>query len=199
MSVQPADDSDLPDLPPERESIFERTADWVSEAMGRPTNIIVWLFLVVIWTAIFAAHLVSANATFLPPWFTGQAYNFPLNLVTTVAELFIGFLVAAAANRAQRVLSHTLAQIVALVKMVVALARQIETVETGLAEALATNTALTGQVHELTVAIHGLISGGTAGAPAGGGAPGESRLASDERMSEPSAPASRKLQRPKGM
>jgi low affinity Fe/Cu permease len=52
--------------PAGKESIFDRIADYVSAAMGRPTNIMVWLVLVVGWT---------------------------------VAELFIGFLVAAAANR----------------------------------------------------------------------------------------------------
>jgi hypothetical protein len=73
--------------------------------MGEPPNIIFWLVLVVGWTLLFASKLVSPNASFLPSWFTGTAYNFPLNLLTTVAELFIGFLVAAAANRAQRVLT----------------------------------------------------------------------------------------------
>jgi hypothetical protein len=60
------------------------------------------LVLVLGWTMLFAVHIVSANANSLPTWFTGTAFNFPLNLVTTVAELFIGFLVAAAANRSER-------------------------------------------------------------------------------------------------
>jgi uncharacterized membrane protein len=94
---------------PDRESFFERVADYVSAAMGRPTNILVWLVLVVGWTAIFALHLVSPTGTFLPSWFTGTGYNFPLNLMTTVAELFIGFLVAAASNRTERVMSKILA------------------------------------------------------------------------------------------
>ena len=95
----------------DKESIFDRIADYVSAAMGRPTNIMIWLVLVVGWTALFATHIVSANANFLPTWFTGTAFNFPLNLVTTVAELFIGFLVAAAANRSERNLELTLAAI----------------------------------------------------------------------------------------
>ena len=86
------------------ESAFQRLADWASAAMGRPTNIMVWLVLVLLWTVIFAAKIVPADGSFLPSWFTGQGFNFPLNLITTVAELFIGFLVAAAANHAQRVL-----------------------------------------------------------------------------------------------
>jgi hypothetical protein len=88
-----------------QESLFLRFCDWTSQVMGEPPNIIFWLILVVGWTLIFALKIVSANANFLPGWFTGTTYNFPLNLLTTVAELFIGFLVAAAANRAQRVLT----------------------------------------------------------------------------------------------
>jgi low affinity Fe/Cu permease len=95
----------------DREPIFDRVADYVSAAMGRPTNIMIWLVLVVGWTVLFGAHIISANASFLPGWFTGTAFNFPLNLVTTVAELFIGFLVAAAANRSERNLELTLAAI----------------------------------------------------------------------------------------
>jgi low affinity Fe/Cu permease len=37
-----------------RESIFNRTADYVSAAMGRPANIMTWLVLVVGWTLLFA-------------------------------------------------------------------------------------------------------------------------------------------------
>jgi len=63
----------------DKESVFNRIADYVSAAMGRPTNIMVWLVLVVGWTLLFAVHIVSANANFLPGWFTGTAFNFPLN------------------------------------------------------------------------------------------------------------------------
>jgi low affinity Fe/Cu permease len=88
-----------------KESLFLRFCDWTSQIMGEPPNIIFWLVLVIGWTLIFALGVVNAHANFLPSWFTGTAFNFPLNLITTVAELFIGFLVAAAANRAQRVLT----------------------------------------------------------------------------------------------
>lgn len=133
------------------ESIFDRTADYVSAAMGRPANIVVWLVLVVGWTGLFAAHIVSANANFLPGWFTGTAFNFPLNLVTTVAELFIGFLVAAAANRSERNLELTLAAIAEQEE-------QIEDVQTKLSAELASNTALTQQVHEMASEIHALLT-----------------------------------------
>jgi hypothetical protein len=82
----------------EATGLFLKFANWISEAMGRPVNIAFWFVLVVAWTLIFALggpHL--ASGTWLPAWFTSLGYNFPLNLVTTVAELFIGFLVAAAA------------------------------------------------------------------------------------------------------
>jgi low affinity Fe/Cu permease len=139
-----------------KESIFDRLADYVSAAMGRPANIMVWLVLVAGWTGLFAAHIVSANANFLPAWFTGTAFNFPLNLVTTVAELFIGFLVAAAANRSERNLELTLAAIAEQ-------EGQIEDVQEKLSQELASNTALTKEVHELASQIHVLLTmaGGT--------------------------------------
>jgi len=103
--------------------------------------------LVLVWTFIFAfggPHLASGN--WLPQWFTSQGYNFPLNLVTTVAELFIGFLVAAAANRAQDALTVLLAHIRATVE------RDAE-IEAGLQAAIAENTELTKQVHDLQVTM----------------------------------------------
>ena len=137
-----------PAPPPERESPFERIADYVSAAMGRPTNIVVWLVLVIAWTGLFAGHLVNPAGTFLPAWFTSQGFNFPLNLVTTVAELFIGFLVAAASNRSERNLDRTLAAIGAQ-------EAQIQDVEAKLAAEMAENTRLTAEVHTLTTTIAG--------------------------------------------
>jgi low affinity Fe/Cu permease len=142
--------------PPERESLFERVADYVSAAMGRPTNIIVWLVLVIAWTAM-GPYL--AQHPFLPAWSVSTGWNFPLNLITTVAELFIGFLVAAASNRSERNLDRTLAAIAAQ-------EAQISDVEGKLAESLAANTTLTQQVHELTTAIHKLVSAATPAARA---------------------------------
>jgi hypothetical protein len=80
--------------------------------MAHPANIMIWLIAVIAWTAVFAfggTHI--ASGTWLPAWFTSQGFNFPLNLVTTVAELFIGFLVAAASNRSERNLQATFARI----------------------------------------------------------------------------------------
>jgi low affinity Fe/Cu permease len=124
---------------------FLRFANWVSEAMGRPTNIAFWFVLVVCWTLIFALggpHLASGN--WLPVWFRSTGYNFPLNLITTVAELFIGFLVAAAANRAQDALTVLLAHIRATVE-------RDGAIEQSLKDAIAENTALTKEVHDLQV------------------------------------------------
>jgi low affinity Fe/Cu permease len=126
---------------------FLRFANWVSEAMGKPSNIAFWFVLVVCWTLIFAVgghHL--ASGTWLPNWFTSTGYNFPLNLITTVAELFIGFLVAAAANRAQDALTVLLAHIRAGVERDVA-------IEQGLKEAIEENTELTKQVRDLQVTM----------------------------------------------
>jgi low affinity Fe/Cu permease len=134
----------------DHESVFERVADWVSAAMGRPTNIIVWLVLVIGWTA---AGPYLAQHPFLPAWSVSTGWNFPLNLVTTVAELFIGFLVAAASNRSERNLDRTLAAIAEQEK-------QIRVVENSLRADLASNTALTQQVHDLTAEVRRLLSEG---------------------------------------
>ena len=81
---------------------FTDLADWVSSAMGTPVNIIIWVILVLSWTLIFWIHPALQYSNFMPTWFTSLPYNLPLNLTTTVAELFIGFLVAAASNRIER-------------------------------------------------------------------------------------------------
>ncbi len=82
--------------------LFLRIADAVSFGMGTPTNIFVWIIAVVIWFLLFALNPQLQNSNFLPQWFTSTAFNFPLNTITTLAELYIGFLVAAAANRSER-------------------------------------------------------------------------------------------------
>jgi low affinity Fe/Cu permease len=126
---------------------FDRFADWVSEAMGRPLNILFWLVLVVVWTLIFAlgGHRLSTGS-WLPTWFTSQGYNFPLNLVTTVAELFIGFLVATAANRAQNALT-------ALLDKIDSQEEQIEATEANIVALIKENTDLTTEIHTLTTEV----------------------------------------------
>lgn len=81
---------------------FTDIADWVSSAMGTPLNIILWFLAVVAWFLLFAFNPGLQNSNFMPTWFTSLPFNLPLNLITTLAELFIGFLVAAAANRVER-------------------------------------------------------------------------------------------------
>lgn len=133
----------VPVSAPDRESVFLKVADYVSAAMGRPANIIIWLIAVIAWTGIFALggpHI--AGGTWLPAWFTSQGFNFPLNLVTTVAELFIGFLVAAASNRSERNLDITLARLGQQDD-------QIAAVEDRLGVSLAENTTLTSELREL--------------------------------------------------
>jgi low affinity Fe/Cu permease len=106
--------------------VFLRFANWISKTMGEPPNIIFWFILVTIWTCIFAfgGPKLSSGA-WLPSWFTSQGFNFPLNLITTVAELFIGFLVAAAANRAQDALTVLILKIKQALDNDVALEKQI--------------------------------------------------------------------------
>jgi low affinity Fe/Cu permease len=123
---------------PSREPLFQRIADRVSYGMGTPLNIAIWLVLVLGWTLLFALSPSKAiqGGKFLPKWFTSAGYNFPLNLVTTVAELYIGFLVGASSNRSERHLEATLARIDDQ-------ERQIQAVELSLSDALKENTELT--------------------------------------------------------
>ncbi len=132
----------------ERISLFQRIADKVSYGMGTPTNIIIWILAVGTWIALgpyFATH------SFLPGWFTSNGFNFPLNTVTTIAELYIGFLVGASSNRSERNLERTLAKISAQED-------QIDDVEVKLSKALAQNTELTQEIHHLTTIIHSLMT-----------------------------------------
>jgi uncharacterized membrane protein len=80
-------------------SPFVRVADRVSYAMGTWQNIVVWFILVGAW---FALGPYLAHHSVLPAWFTSNNFNFPLNTVTTIAELYIGFLVGASTNRTER-------------------------------------------------------------------------------------------------
>jgi low affinity Fe/Cu permease len=153
-------------------SRYGRFCDWVSEAMGRPLNITFWFVAIVVWTFIFAfggPHLASGK--WMPAWFTSTGYNFPLNLATTVAELFIGFLVATAANRSQNALTALLNHMQTLLDGIVAhgesitaqgkqlsaqssllsaQTQQIEELARELKAAVEENTELTRQVHTLT-------------------------------------------------
>lgn len=145
------DDRPVDGVTVKKDNWFQRFADWVSEAMGSPANIVFWLVAVLAWFSIFAfggARLASGS--WLPAWFTSQGFNFPLNLITTVAELFIGFLVATAANRSQRALT-------ALLGRIEKQEAQISLVEQNLAAQLQQNTDLTAEVHTLTKAIHELM------------------------------------------
>lgn len=87
-----------------RRSVFERVADAVSWGMGTPANIAAWVLVVLVWFVLGALDqgLFTGGHSFLPAWFTSTGWNFPLNTVTTLAELYIGFLVGAAANRTER-------------------------------------------------------------------------------------------------
>lgn len=91
---------------------FLKIADAVSFGMGTPTNIIFWILAVVVWFVLGATRQqMFTQDTFLPAWFTSTSWNFPLNTITTLAELYIGFLVAAATNRAERELRRIIEHI----------------------------------------------------------------------------------------
>ena len=133
---------------PERLSLFQRLADKVSYGMGTPANIIVWILLVGGWIALGPYF---ANHNFLPAWFTSNGFNFPLNTVTTIAELYIGFLVGASSNRSERNLEATLARL----GQVEEANGKLEADQNAL---LQQNTALTRDVHTLTQEIRELVS-----------------------------------------
>ena len=107
--------------------------------------------LVVGWTV---AGPYVAHHNFLPTWFSSTGYNFPLNLVTTVAELYIGFLVGASSNRSERNLEATLGRMSHQEEQIKAQETQIRDVEEKLSASLEQNTQLTQAVHDLTKAIH---------------------------------------------
>jgi uncharacterized membrane protein len=138
----PADiEEKLPDEIPEEESFFLRLADKVSFGMGTPTNIGAWLLAVAIWIALgFMFPSLWTTSKFLPDWFTSTSWNFPLNTVTTLAELYIGFLVAAAANRTERADKRLLQRVEAMEALVLTEVRD--------------DRDVTGSVHKLTEAIH---------------------------------------------
>lgn len=81
---------------------FSDIADSVSEFVGTPINIIFWVAVVIVWIMLFALHILNASSNVLPSWFTSNAFNFPLNTVTTLIELYVGFLCAAASNRLEK-------------------------------------------------------------------------------------------------
>lgn len=82
---------------------FLKLADAVSFGMGTPTNILFWILAVLVWVGLGATQQdLFKNTNFLPAWFTSNAWNFPLNTITTLVEMYVGFLVAAATNRSER-------------------------------------------------------------------------------------------------
>lgn len=74
---------------------FTDFADMISEGMGQWWVSVVSAILIIGWTL----YCIGTQG---PGWWYGTFYNLPLNLVTTVIELFVGFLIAAAANRVEK-------------------------------------------------------------------------------------------------
>jgi hypothetical protein len=84
---------------PQMSKLFQKLADGLSFILTTWHNFVIWVILVVVW---IAAGPWIASHNFLPDWFTSNAFNFPLNTVTTLAELYIGFLLGVNAARIQR-------------------------------------------------------------------------------------------------
>lgn len=102
--------------------IFLTIADKVSYIMGTPINIIFWLLTVGLW---FYFAPIIAKSSFLPNWFISNEFNFPLNTVTTLLELFIGFLVGASANRSERLNKEMIAKQNQMLEQIVSLQNQL--------------------------------------------------------------------------
>ena len=157
----------------EQASVFQRVADWTSAAMGRPVNIMIWLVAVIAWTLTFAlggSHIASGD--WLPAWFTSQGFNFPLNLVTTVAELSIGFLVGAASNRSERNLEATLGRIEQLersmdeqAKTSLALLRSNTELITQMPQLQAATNTILGRLEHVNAELNAIREAVTPGAP----------------------------------
>lgn len=112
---------------------FTKVADAVSWGMGTPANIGFWLLAVLVWFLLgYTRRELFTEGGFLPKWFTSDAWNFPLNTITTLAELYIGFLVAAAANRAEK----KLREMIEHTRRTVDRVEQINTKQNQLLEAL---------------------------------------------------------------
>lgn len=78
---------------------FQKLADKISIILTTWQNFMIWVVLVVVWIAL-GPYL--QNHDFLPGWFISNGFNFPLNTVTTLAELYIGFLLGINSARIQK-------------------------------------------------------------------------------------------------
>jgi hypothetical protein len=121
-------------------SRFAHIADRVSYAMGTWQNIVVWIILVGTW---FALGPYLAHHSVLPAWFTSNNFNFPLNTVTTIAELYIGLLVGASTNRTER---HNRSQ-----------ADPMETLENPIHKELKRNTEITDHAQTITKQVQAQV------------------------------------------
>lgn len=115
---------------------FTELADKVSEGMGTWQVLGVSIAAVLVW-------LLSG-----PFFHFSDTWQLLVNTPTTIIELWIGFLLAAAANRAQRKLEELLKQIETTVE-------HDEAVEEKLVELINENTELTREIHRLAKILAG--------------------------------------------
>ena len=120
---------------------FTALADKVSIYMGVWQTTVVALIFLLIWISLGA------------PMNWSDTWQLMANTPTTWLELFIGFLLAAAANRSQRQLEKILKHLTATVQ-------RDERLEQRLINLLHENTELTKAVHTLTQEIHQRTIGG---------------------------------------
>ena len=89
-------------------NFFNKVSDWISWLITTWGNFLFWVVAVAAWFLVFAIDKSLASAHFMPAWFTSTAFNFPLNTVTTLVELYIGFLVGRNTNRTTQQLDRHL-------------------------------------------------------------------------------------------
>lgn len=94
------------------DSRFQWFADATSYGMGTPQNIGLWIFVIGMWVCCWALLTTTmTHLRLLPGWATSNEFNFPLNTGTSVAELFIGFLVGTAASRGEQSMRRAVSRI----------------------------------------------------------------------------------------
>lgn len=73
---------------------FTEIADTVTETIGKWYFTVISLVLLIGW--------IAYGIIAIPGWFTSNAWNFPINSVSTITEFFFELWILAAANRVER-------------------------------------------------------------------------------------------------
>lgn len=100
---------------------FTLISEKVAEIQTTWWNCALWAIVLLIWTAM-GPRLALLH---LPAWFISPGFNFPLNTLTTVMELFLAFLVGANTNRTSKILEAHICRMERHIENMEAYMRQI--------------------------------------------------------------------------